>query len=95
MPIESPSSASHLLSQRWLQLSELVAKAQWDVEDLHQFRITLRTLLAWSPLWTICSLPGVENGVTRLQKKLLKQCNDWRERDVFLTYLAGLPHSKR
>lgn len=95
MPIESPSSASHLLSQRWRQLSELVAKAQWDVEDLHQFRITLRTLLAWSPLWTICSLPGVENGVTRLQKKLLKQCNDWRERDVFLTYLAYLPHSKR
>ena len=95
MPIESPSSASHLLSQRWRQLSELVAKAQWDVEDLHQFRITLRTLLAWSPLWTICSLPGVENGVTRLQKKLLKQCNVWRERDVFLTYLAGLPHSKR
>ena len=76
MPIESPSSASHLLSQRWRQLSELVAKAQWDVEDLHQFRITLRTLLAWSPLWTICSLPGAENGATRLQKKLLKQCND-------------------
>ena len=95
MPIESPSSASHLLSQRWRQLSELVAKAQWDVEDLHQFRITLRTLLAWSPLWTICSLPGAENGATRLQKKLLKQCNVWRERDVFLTYLAGLPHSKR
>ena len=95
MPIESPSSASHLLSQRWRQLSELVAKAQWDVEDLHQFRITLRTLLAWSPLWAICSLPGAENGATRLQKKLLKQCNVWRERDVFLTYLAGLPHSKR
>ena len=95
MPIESPSSASHLLSQRWRQLSELVAKAQWDVEDLHQFRITLHTLLAWSPLWAICSLPGAENGATRLQKKLLKQCNVWRERDVFLTYLAGLPHSKR
>ena len=95
MPIEFPSSASHLLSQRWRQLSELVAKAQWDVEDLHQFRITLRTSLAWSPLWAIGSLPETEAGAIHLQKTVLKQCNIWRERDVFLTYLAGLPHSKR
>ena len=95
MPIELPSPASHLLSQRWRQLSELVTKAQWDVEDLHQFRITLRTLLAWSPLWAIGSLPETEAGAIHLQKTVLKQCNIWRERDVFLTYLAGLPHSKR
>ncbi len=95
MPIDSSMPPSHLLSQRWRQLSELVAKAQWDAEDLHQFRITLRTLLAWCPLWTLCALPQAENGASRRQKKLLKQCNGWRERDVFLTYLAALPHSKR
>lgn len=95
MPIESSTSSIHLLTQRWRQLSELVAKAQWDAEDLHQFRITLRTHLAWSPLCALCSLPEAKDGGGRLQKKLLKQCNLWRERDVFLTYLAGLPHSKR
>ena len=95
MLIESSTPPRHLLGQRWRQLSALAVKAQWDVEDLHQFRITLRTLLAWGPLWDICALPGAGHGATRLQKKLLKQCNLWRERDVFLNYLAALPHSKR
>ena len=46
-PTETVAPAAHLFARRVQSLAQMSQQEVWDEEDLHQFRITLRTLLAW------------------------------------------------
>jgi CHAD domain-containing protein len=87
--IESP----HLFIQRWQVLASLVGRKRWNSDALHQFRVNIRACLAWQPLWQITSLPTDSALGPRQLRRLLKCLNQERDQDVFLFYLASLPHS--
>ncbi len=94
-PTESVAPAIHLFGRRVQGLAEMSRQDVWDAEDLHQFRITLRTLLAWHPLWAITQFSHSACQHQDHLKKLIRQCNRQRDRDVFAAYLAPFPHSRR
>lgn len=94
-PTETVAPAAHLFARRVQSLAQMSQQEVWDEEDLHQFRITLRTLLAWHPLWAITQLSRSGCQHEEYLKKLIGQCNRQRDRDVFAAYLVPLPHSRR
>ena len=94
-PTETVAPAAHLFARRVQSLTQMSQQEVWDEEDLHQFRITLRTLLAWHPLWAITQLSRSGCQHEEYLKKLIGQCNRQRDRDVFAAYLVPLPHSRR
>ena len=95
VPTESHAPVDHLFSRRVQGLGEMSQQEVWDAESLHQFRITLRTLLAWQPLWVITRHSRSDCQSRERLNKLIRQCNRQRDRDVFAAYLAPLPHSRR
>jgi len=84
----------HLFIQRCDELGALTAAEVWDMESLHQFRVSLRACLAWQPLWQITALPADLGRQTKQWRCLLKSVSRQRNHDVFAAYLQTLPHSR-
>lgn len=84
----------HLFIQRCDELGALTAAEVWDMESLHQFRVSLRACLAWQPLWQITALPADLGRQTKQWRCLLKSVSRQRNHDVFVAYLQRLPHTR-
>lgn len=84
----------HLFIQRCDELGALTAAEIWDLDALHQFRVSLRTCLAWQPLWQITALPADLGTQAKQWRCLLKSVSRQRNHDVFAAYLQTLPRTR-
>ena len=84
----------HLFIQRCDELGALTAAEVWDMDSLHQFRVSLRACLAWLPLWQITALPDDLSRQAQQWQCLLKSVSRQRNHDVFAGYLQTLPHTR-
>lgn len=84
----------HLFIQRCYELGALTAAEVWDMDSLHQFRVSLRACLAWQPLWQMTALPADLGRQAEQWRCLLKSVSRQRNHDVFAAYLQTLPHSR-
>ena len=84
----------HLFIQRCDELGALTAAEVWDMDSLHQFRVSLRACLAWQPLWQITALPADLGPQAKQWRCLLKSVSRQRNHDVLAAYLPTLPHSR-
>lgn len=84
----------HLFIQRCDELGALTAAEVWDMDSLHQFRVSLRACLAWQPLWQITALPADLGPQAKQWCCLLKSVSRQRNHDVLAAYLQTLPHSR-
>jgi len=77
-----------------MSLVSLTAAEVWDLESLHQFRVSLRACLAWQPLWQITALPADLSRQAEQWRSLLKSVSCQRNHDVFAAYLQTLPQTR-